>query len=249
MIAETPLFIKTEKAYEPNITLDKPTHHTHEVIFMLKRLSVRYGSQGFFKQVALIPLETKIPIILTSGPFEVTEILGYDTVQECVYYMIAPERKPGQRHLYKVNLTLQSNNDHININSKQVSPLCLSCNWLFDSLNNTRNHTRFENNITTNNCLYNRIFFNPDFTYYIQECLGPQSPSSYVVKTAFQEKVFVLDNGNHLKHLLNELSKPQIMTFSVQIKYEFHAQVRMYLPSGIKEDDDAQLPLILHVYV
>ncbi|EDS42533.1 dipeptidyl-peptidase [Culex quinquefasciatus] len=55
------------------------------------------------------------------------------------------------------------------------------------------------------------------------------------------------DDGNHLRKKLAELAKPQIMTFSVEIKYDFNAQVKLFLPPGIKEDDDMLLPLILHV--
>ncbi|XP_050080163.1 prolyl endopeptidase FAP [Anopheles maculipalpis] len=98
-----------------------------------------------------------------------------------------------------------------------------------------------------NNCLFNRVSFNDDYTYFVQECLGPESPSTYLVEAGSERKVRVLNDGNELREQLVQLAKPQIMTFSVQIKYDFNAQVKLFLPPGVKEDDDLQLPLILHI--
>uniref|UniRef100_A0A182VVH4 Peptidase S9 prolyl oligopeptidase catalytic domain-containing protein n=1 Tax=Anopheles minimus TaxID=112268 RepID=A0A182VVH4_9DIPT len=98
-----------------------------------------------------------------------------------------------------------------------------------------------------NNCLFNRVSFNDDYTYFVQECLGPESPSTYLVEAGSERKVRILNDGNELREQLVQLAKPQIMTFSVQIKYDFNAQVKLFLPPGVKEDDDLQLPLILHI--
>lgn len=219
-------------------------------IFMLKRLDVRDGSHGYYRQIALIPIETKRPIILTIGLFEVTEILGYDEKQCFVYFLAAPQRKPGQRHLYRVSLNLHEGTESIKKALKDMSPYCMTCesepNDSFSLLKRT-NATMEQPNIP-NNCLYNKIYFNTDYTYYVQECLGPESPSLYIVDAVSLKKIFVLNDGNHLRQRLTELAKPQIMTFSVEIKYDFNAQVKLFLPPGIKEDDDMLLPLILQVY-
>ncbi|XP_058063237.1 inactive dipeptidyl peptidase 10 [Anopheles bellator] len=98
-----------------------------------------------------------------------------------------------------------------------------------------------------NNCLYNRVTFNDDYTYFVQECLGPDSPSTYLIEASTERRLRVLNDGNELRDQLAQLAKPQIMTFSVQIKYDFNAQVKLFLPPGVKEDDDLQLPLILHI--
>ncbi|XP_038122964.1 inactive dipeptidyl peptidase 10 isoform X1 [Culex quinquefasciatus] len=267
LIAEKPLFITTETDIENTIinatnlaTSDiepkedgkptvAPTKLTKRNIFMLKRLDVRDGSHGYFRQIALIPIETKRPIILTIGQYEVTEIFGYDEIRGFVYFMAAPHKKPGQRHLYRINLTLHRNTETIIKAAKDLSTFCMTCEFdplysfdLFRDPNKT-------NGLMTipNNCLYNKIYFNTDYTYYVQECLGPESPSSYIVDAVTGKKIFILDDGNHLRKKLAELAKPQIMTFSVEIKYDFNAQVKLFLPPGIKEDDDMLLPLILHV--
>lgn len=43
------------------------------------------------------------------------------------------------------------------------------------------------------------------------------------------------------------IAAPQIKTFEVEIQDGYHAQVRLYLPPGLKEEEDAAFPLILHV--
>ncbi|XP_065094399.1 inactive dipeptidyl peptidase 10 [Ochlerotatus camptorhynchus] len=263
LIAEKPFFITTESKLVANTTNENstivmdtkadPKHaaskSTKRNIFMLKRLNVRDGSHGYFRHIALIPAETKKPIILTFGRYEVTEILGYDMQEEFIYFMASPERKPGQRHLYRANLTLFESIELMSMNAKNVMVNCISCE---DSHYDSFSYFKSQNDTSThfhipNNCLYNKVYFNFDYTYYVQECLGPESPSSYIVNTISGKKIFILDNGNHLRDMLIEFAKPQIMTFSVQIKYDFNAQVKLFLPPGIKEDDDMLLPLILQV--
>lgn len=98
-----------------------------------------------------------------------------------------------------------------------------------------------------NNCLYNKIYFSKDYSYYAQECLGPESPSIYLVETASNMKIAVLHNGDVLRERLAMLATPQIRTFDVEIIHGFHAQVRLLLPPGMKEEEDIAFPLILHM--
>lgn len=178
-----------------------------------------------------------------------TEIFGYDELRGYVYFMAAPHKKPGQRHLYRIELTLHKNTETIIKAAKDFAAFCMTCEFdPFDSFDLFRDPNKTKPQMTIpNNCLYNKIYFNTDYTYYVQECLGPESPSSYIVDAVTGKKIFILDDGNHLRKKLAELAKPQIMTFSVEIKYDFNAQVKLFLPPGIKEDDDMLLPLILHV--
>lgn len=98
-----------------------------------------------------------------------------------------------------------------------------------------------------NNCLWNQVRFSKDFSYYVQECLGPESPSVYLVETVSNMKVAVLHNGDVLRNRLAQLAIPQIRMFSVEIRHGFHAQVRLFLPPGMKEEEDIAFPLILHM--
>ncbi|XP_055619338.1 inactive dipeptidyl peptidase 10 isoform X2 [Toxorhynchites rutilus septentrionalis] len=264
LIGESPFFLTAEVSHvanathedssttsdaEPRTDVKSGTSVMKRSIFMLKRLDVRDGSHGYFRQIGLIPIETKRPIILTIGLSEVTEILGYDHRQRFVYFIAAPHRKPGQRHLYRVSLSLNEGIESIKKTLKSMSPYCMTCestpNDSFSLLIKT--NTTIEQLNIPNNCLYNKIYFSTDYTYYVQECLGPESPSLYIVDAVSLKKIFILNDGNRLRQGLTELAKPQIMTFSVEIKYDFNAQVKLFLPPGIKEDDDMLLPLILQV--
>lgn len=222
--------------------------------FLLKRLPVRDGEHGHFRHVVFISSQDKRAIPLTMGRFEVTEIVGWDETNEIVYFLAAPEQKPGQRHLYKItvkiNATASANRAYIT----SSQPICLTCNnspSTFKLINNIN-----ESHITTdeectidipNNCLYNKIYFSKDYSFYVQECLGPESPSVYLVETQTNTKIFVLHAGDLLRRKLSQLALPQIRSFSVEIRHGFHAQVRLFLPPGMKEEEEVAFPLILHM--
>nr|XP_040224536.2 prolyl endopeptidase FAP [Anopheles coluzzii] len=269
-----PTTTTTTSAPPPPPTPPPPAMPRH--LYMLKRLNVRDGSHGYYRHLVLVLLGTKRTITLTMGQFEVTEIVGYDERHGLVYFMAAPYHKPGQRHLYKIPLGLEqlasmagggggtgssagSSEPHQpetgrpGHNASDVLllrpfgsavPYCVTCG---------RGPTDGSDGADggdpkrPNNCLFNRVSFNDDYTYFVQECLGPESPSTYLVEAGTERKVRVLNDGNELREQLVQLAKPQIMTFSVQIKYDFNAQVKLFLPPGVKEDDDLQLPLILHI--
>lgn len=98
-----------------------------------------------------------------------------------------------------------------------------------------------------NNCLYNEIHFSMNFSYYVQECLGPEAPSIYLVETGTNTKIALLNGGDVLRKRISQLATPQIRTFSVEIRHGFLAQVRLFLPPGMKEDEDIAFPLVLHM--
>lgn len=51
-----------------------------------------------------------------------------------------------------------------------------------------------------------------------------------------------------MKKIAN-IALPQIKTFPIMISGGYHAQVRLFLPPGLREDEITRYPLILHVYV
>lgn len=104
-----------------------------------------------------------------------------------------------------------------------------------------------DSNRIPNNCLYNKVYFSKNFSYYVQECLGPEAPSIYLVETATNTKIALLNGGDVLRKRVAHLAVPQIRTFNVEIRHGFMAQVRLYLPPGMKEEEDIALPLILHM--
>ncbi|XP_016039738.2 inactive dipeptidyl peptidase 10 isoform X1 [Drosophila simulans] len=247
-----------------NVT-DGQTHTTHEISnggYLLKRLPVRDGEHGHYRHVVFISSLDRRPVPLTMGRFEVTEIVGWDEPHEIVYFMAAPEKRPGERHLYKINLKLnvtESNRTYIT----STSPTCLTCDntestYRLHRARISQRGDRWEDIVARlepddclydipKNCLFNRVQFSQDYSYYVQECLGPEAPSVYLVETASNDKIYVLNAGDVLRHRLSQLAIPQSRTFSVEIRHGFHAQVRLFLPPGMREEEDVAFPLVLHV--
>lgn len=276
-----PHFKEIDPGTNVTVPLNSPTSSPDEIIeisnggFLLKRLPVRDGEHGHYRHVVFISSLDKRTVPLTMGQFEVTEIVGWDEPNEIVYFMAAPERKPGERHLYKIYLKLnvtKTNRTYIT----STRPTCLTC----DNSESTyklvtpkaepspnidgygfgfsfpapadppHNDTEDESNSSPkipNNCKYNKVYFSRDYSYYVQECLGPDSPSVYLVETSTNNKVVVLHNGDMLRWKLSQLALPQFRTFSVEIRHGFHAQVRLMLPPGMKEEEEIVIPLILQM--
>lgn len=245
--------------------------------FLIKIYPVLDGKFGFYRQIALVPFTGKKPIGITIGRNEVTAILGWDALNRAIYYMSAPDGRPGQRHLYRIVLDfelLDSTSSDINIRPR--TPVCLTCDNSVETydMNNTYNLHRFnrdnsphvekdifvhvnkmigktkkptEAELIPNNCLYTRAHLSAGFSYYVLECLGPDTPSIYLVDSSLTKKILILNTGAELQEHIDELAMPQVKTFSVEIKGGYHAQVRLYLPPAAKEDEEVSFPLILHI--
>ena len=261
--------------FSPN--LNSSDASTNDNRFLIKINPVLDGKFGYFRQIALIPFINKKPIGVTIGRNEVTAILGWDSQHRTIYYMSAPEGRPGQRHLYRIVLEFEQLDSQSNdINIRPRSPVCLTCDNSIATydMNNTYNLNSFtrennhmensdiflhvnhmisknkeltESDLIPNNCLYTRVHLSTDFSYYVLECLGPDSPSVYLVDSSLTKKIFIINQGSMLAEEVKELAMPQVKTFSVEIRDGFHAQVRLYLPPAAKEDEEVSFPLILHI--
>lgn len=189
--------------------------------------------------------------------FKVTEILGFDEVNEIIYFLATPKLVPGQRHLYQINLAINATKKSNRIFISSTVPVCMTCDngahtfrLISNSSGGNVSSDYYESPLggeIPNNCLFNKIHFSKDFSYYVQECLGPQTPSVYLVETSSMMKIMVLHNGDLLRSRLAQLAIPQIRTVSVEIRHGFHAQVRLFLPPGMKEDEEVAFPLIIHM--
>lgn len=119
--------------------------------------------------------------------------------------------------------------------------------FLLDLLPELLEHEEDDANRIPNNCLFNRVHFSKNYTFYVQECLGPEAPTIYLVETATNTKIAVLNGAEQLRSRLKQLAVPQIRTFGVEIRHGFMAQVRLLLPPGMKEDEEIAFPLVLHM--
>lgn len=61
------------------------------------------------------------------------------------------------------------------------------------------------------------------------------------------EPVFYVQNNTRLKERVALIAMPQVKTFPVMISGGYNAQVRMYLPPGLRDDEITRYPMILHV--
>lgn len=250
--------------------------------FMLKRLPVRDGEHGHYRHVVFVSAggADRRSVALTMGQFEVTALLGWDERRDLVYFMAAPFQRPGERHLYRVRVTLNVTRTPNRVFVSASRPACLTCDngaqtfrlpkpdpqqqqhqlineTDIGSSSSNGNETLPQFQTTTapipdsptipNNCLYNRIHMSPDFGHYVQECLGPDVPSVYLVETQSRQKIAVLHGGDQLRARLATVAVPQIQTFQVEIRHGFYAQVRLLLPPGMRVNEDVAFPLILHV--
>lgn len=62
------------------------------------------------------------------------------------------------------------------------------------------------------------------------------------------ELITVVQNNYYLRHLMSQTALPQIRTFPVVISGGYNAQVRLFLPPVLREDEITRYPTILHIY-
>ncbi|XP_064553883.1 uncharacterized protein Dpp10 isoform X2 [Drosophila montana] len=67
-------------------------------------------------------------------------------------------------------------------------------------------------------------------------------------KSQFLELLVTVQNNTRLKEKMAKVALPQVKTFPVMISGGYHAQVRLYLPPVLREDEITRYPTILHVY-
>ncbi|XP_044263450.1 inactive dipeptidyl peptidase 10 isoform X2 [Tribolium madens] len=207
----------------------------------LVRLPVKDGDNGHYMHACLLFNNNVIP--LTHGAFELSRILAWDEQKNLIYALATNENAPGVRHLFKIGDT----------NSSQQWT-CMTCqpridpNMTYVYFQDYMNETMINNSLLVNYaCDFNNIIFSKNYKYYIQECLGPNIPVVFLVETATNTRLAVLDAGVKLKRKVKNLSAPQIKTIQVEIEDGYRAQVRLYLPPILREYEEVTFPLILLV--
>lgn len=104
-------------------------------------------------------------------------------------------------------------------------------------------------------CQYHTAEFSPGTNGLVLiNCKGPGVPSSaiYRVITSYLdaplELVMHVQNNTALRVRVAAIAMPQIKSFPVMISGGYHAQVRLFLPPGLREDEITRYPLVLFVY-
>lgn len=104
-------------------------------------------------------------------------------------------------------------------------------------------------------CLFHDVKFATGPTdYLLLECLGPGVPSSAIYKINHEtpdrplQFLYAIRNNTKIRERVGKVALPQVRSFPIMITGGYHAQVRMYLPPGLREDEITRYPLVLHVY-
>lgn len=198
----------------------KPPLFTVDKMHYFIRLPIPEGEAGRFFHIVMVDINGKRKDILTNGQFDITDIIIHQKKDHKLFYLSTLPNKIGQQHLYSVT--------DMNANvSKKVS--CLTCN-------------------IGKNCLYNNAIFSKNAKYYILECLGPGIPKVELWNTEENKLIETLDTNDNLKELINKRALPQVRTFQVPIDGGYKANVRLFLPPGLKKDEITKYPLLVNVY-
>ncbi|KAG7301116.1 hypothetical protein JYU34_015522, partial [Plutella xylostella] len=213
---------------------------------------------GTWRHAVKVADNVKTP--LTQGAFEVTQVLGWDERRRLLYVMGTRVDRAGERHLYRVEVTAEG--------AAWPAPRCLTCpdeggtdeegvsdDPELDNLTSALPSwpssaapalVTDENDTLPALCLYNRVIFSKNFSYYVQECLGPGPPATFLCDSR-GTRLSVLWDGQPLRQRFLGLAAPQSRVFKVEVQANRAARVRLLLPPGFRETDDLPLPLVLHV--
>ncbi|XP_057333646.1 dipeptidyl aminopeptidase-like protein 6 [Microplitis mediator] len=117
------------------------------------------------------------------------------------------------------------------------------------SNNKNTNKSKKINTKNEESCQYHSASFSPGYEYFILECLGPGIPtvSLYKTQSPLPRFVSLLQNNTALREKIAKIALPQIKTFPVQIGGGYNAQVRLYLPPGLREDEITRYPMVVQV--
>lgn len=96
-------------------------------------------------------------------------------------------------------------------------------------------------------CLYTKATFSPNNQYFVRECLGPGVPTVTLHSAPLGRLLYVLDNNTALKEEVDDMGLPVVRTFPVEVSGGYRAPVKLYLPPGLREEEEFKFPLILHV--
>jgi len=189
-------------------------------------LPTAQGDAGNFKHLVLYDRDHKTIRALTSGRWEVTDVLAWNEATETAYFMGTAVDKPAIRHMYSVS-TAPSGVAGV------ATPTCETCGTL---------------NADQKECTYNSAEFSPDFGHYVHGCDGPNAPRSVIKDTQSGEEVLVVSDNEELRARLSEKAMPRPLTMQVPVEGNYFAQVRLLLPPSLNRNKASKYPLLVYVY-
>ncbi|XP_071039805.1 inactive dipeptidyl peptidase 10-like [Parasteatoda tepidariorum] len=182
------------------------------------RLPLPEGQHGHYKHVAVAYNDTRHVDFLTQGRFDIFQVVAYHGGSNTLYYLTTLENRPGERHLFSVSGKKARSTTFTK---------CLTCEEGPD-------------------CLYFNVIFSPTSEYYVLECLGPGIPK-IEIRSIYNQTFDTLDTNDDLRAIIQEKALPQIRTFQVSVQNGYKAQVRLFLPPGVSENEVLLYPLVVFV--
>ncbi|XP_063241591.1 inactive dipeptidyl peptidase 10-like [Bacillus rossius redtenbacheri] len=215
-------------------------------------LPVLDADNGRFSHACLVDVASRQATALTHGAYQLTRLVAWDEERDKLYFLAAPERLPGQRHLYRLG----------DLNSTDQTPECLTCP--VPQAPATPGSPPRSNETgeawpgawpgagpeagSRPACLYSDVHVSPGPSprYLVLECLGPDTPTAELLDLVTGARLAVLDRRDQLRHRYLAMALPQVKTFQVEVSGGHQAQVRLLLPPGLREHEQMSFPLLLH---
>ncbi|KAJ1554558.1 diacylglycerol pyrophosphate phosphatase, partial [Nowakowskiella sp. JEL0078] len=179
--------------------------------------------------------DSKPTMWLTSGPFEVTQIVSIDPIASVIYYM-STEEGSTQRHLYSVQLDGSEKN-------KLTPPKGFVPRLPFPPFNSSAS------DVNNQNIGFYAASFSPMSHYYILKYQGPGVPWSKIYRIAESESVEsfdVLNDSLYESLIKKDLPKIGIMTIPNGEGYDLNA--RFIVPPDFDDSGQKKYPVLMKVY-
>ncbi|KAK3858000.1 hypothetical protein Pcinc_035779 [Petrolisthes cinctipes] len=198
---------------------DKSTGDTYLLV-----LPTPQGEKGHFKHINLRRSSDKTLTPITSGTYEVVDILSWDQDNHIIFFTAAPAGKPGQRHIYYVG----------DLNSKQPKQAyCITCG--------------FKNDFNED-CNYNSAELSEGSTYYVLTCGGPGIPQVTVHRSTDHARLMLLEDNQDIRDKLLDRSLPLEKRLEIDVEGGFKAQVSMKIPPDYNPTRFQSYPMLVYVY-
>ena len=177
-------------------------------------LQIRAVPVGSLRYYHIVRVDSGASAI-SSGEMSVSSILGWDEDKNVVYFMATgPGGDSKQKQFYSVGDTSGG------------EATCLTCDLIMPGSGKA--------------CLYNSISLNPDFSQYVQTCLGPDVPET-VIRNIDDNDVFVLEGNSELRN--RRMATAETFYPQVDLPGNFSARVMMRVPPDL--DTSGKYPMIV----
>ncbi|KAL7632657.1 UNVERIFIED_CONTAM: hypothetical protein RMT77_017036 [Armadillidium vulgare] len=196
-----------------------PTGNSYLII-----LPTNQGARGHFKHINLRDIKTQKLTPLTTGTYEVVDILSWDTNNNLVYFTGAPSGKPGQRHMYYVG-------DHNSKFAKQA--FCITCDFMNDY---------------SEDCNSNSGDVSKKSTYYVLSCKGPGIPQITLHRAFDHDRLTLVEDNHEIRSKLQDRQLPLEKRLEIDVEGGFKAQVSLKLPPNYNQSAIRKYPMLVYVY-